>query len=204
MSSSRPQEANSALLLAVLMLLAGCARPAVPEHPRQASFEPPGGLDVGSTLAVYPGALDLMNRYLSVVVLVDTTATSLGCSGVLVTPSAVLTAAHCTCAKRAFTPSDREKVEEHLVQTVSSDITDEQKEQMAAWKIGVLGNARTIADSSRCLVRPIVLVISYVGAPVRSVPKEYQVSAVHPHPRFLSLDDHRDLGSKRAPRKSKP
>jgi hypothetical protein len=63
MNSSKPLKHNNPLLLTVLWILIGCAQPApIQDPPQQQPSEMPGELDVGSTLAVYPGPLDLKNR----------------------------------------------------------------------------------------------------------------------------------------------
>jgi hypothetical protein len=143
---------------------------------------------------VYPGPLDFKNRYLSNVIILNTNSADMpsGCSGVLTTPSTVITAAHCVCTKREFIPSDKEKVETQLKQAVPSG--GKEKKQQATWKDNILGNARTIANGSSCLSRPKVLVISYLGSPPLFVPAEYQTRDVHPHPRFLMLNGDGDKG----------
>ncbi len=196
MNSSKPLKQNS--FLTVLLVFAGCAQPApVHERPQQASFGVPGGVDVGSTLAVYPGPLDLENRYLSNVLLYNITATAIpgGCSGVLATPRKVITAAHCVCAKREITASDREKIEKQLDRAAPFNIkTDKGKRQLTDWKSNILGNTHTLTDASSCLARPMVLVIGYLEPPAPPVRNIYQASAVRPHPRFLSMDDNEDKG----------
>jgi hypothetical protein len=181
----------------LLLAFVGCAQPApLQDQSWEPAFEEPGGLDVGSSLAVYPGALDLKNRYLSnVIINSDSAGVPSACSGVLITSSKVLTAAHCVCAKRAITSSDRVKAEDQLNQAASSNTkADPAKKPWTQWRSNILRNARTVTDSSSCLVLPLVLVINYLGPPAKFDPAKYQASAVHPHPRFLSLDDDKGQG----------
>lgn len=63
----------------------------------------------GTELLQYAGKMDVTNRYLSAVIVATTdTQVPSGCSGVLVSPRMVLTAASCLCQPRKTSPSPGE------------------------------------------------------------------------------------------------
>jgi len=90
--------------------LAGCfsTPPVAPQDPQADFFN---ALLLHRKLAVYPGPSDIDNRYRSTVKVLTTAVGSgrlqdLRCSGSLIAPRVVLTAAHCVCPKRGIRQED--------------------------------------------------------------------------------------------------
>jgi hypothetical protein len=152
----------------------------------------PVGLDIGSTNTVYPGTMDSENHFVSSVMLVAVSSgrTRRGCSGVLISPRLVLTAAHCICESREATNADKEMTDSRLNAAFpSAGKNKAAKTKIAAWKDLILGKMHAVADTSNCLKQVDVAVINYVASTQRYIPSSYKGVDIRPHPRFLSLKD---------------
>jgi|GEM_PF-1948358 len=190
-----PRDWISSLVLVrwvlALLLICGCASPSPPRtEPSHDSMDGPIGVDLGGRATVYPGTLDFMNRYISnVIVLVGPGDDPGACSGVLMAPDKVLTAAHCLCMGRQVTEPDRSTIEARLDAAYRPNGRSEQaKRQKEAWKKGLVSQAQALMDGSNCQRQARVLIINYVAKTKSYIPSEYNVTAVSPHPRFLSLE----------------
>ncbi|KFE63168.1 trypsin-like serine protease [Hyalangium minutum] len=187
----RPSQRLSLLLLHFLWV--GCA--SQPQAPEQLS----GALFIGdSTSAVYPGALDAKNRYLSNVAIHTGAKREDGsehCSGVLISPQELLTAGHCVCMKRKLsTPDARAELDRRLREALpSSGRSAAERASIDAQRKRILANTATLIDSSLCAPNVRVEVVEYLPSPPDTPPSlrlgRYSGKVIHPHPKLLVLDD---------------
>jgi hypothetical protein len=179
----------------VLLVCGGClASTPMPqeEFPEAESFDE---LLLHRTLLTRPGPLDVGNRYRSTVRIFASKMAERAqelageCSGVLIAPRLVLTAAHCVCAKRRAVPEDKVR---HLTRAIGK-----QQEGTIAKADALKGvSIEFISDGSDCAKEVAVTTVVYEpprrGRGVGSRTQEYS-GTVLTHPDLELLYDEQSL-----------
>lgn len=151
-----------------------------------------GGPFLKSFTMVDPARLDLANRYLPAVVLKVPAKEKEGrdiCSGVLIAPRLVLTAAHCVCLQRNLTPEDRRDVKA----AVDKSSAREPKAQRDFRLEELMRTGSAFIDTKLCSNPTTVSTVRYLigqgsdNGVLRSENADIETEKVIPHPDFLII-----------------
>jgi len=172
-----------------LVISSGCVRSKVQENQPEDVISP-GGPFLKSFTTVDPAQLDLANRYLPAVALKvpakEKDAQDF-CSGVLISPRLVLTAAHCVCLRRDVTEEDRDKVRAAVYKASKDDPKKVRDSQVDEYMEA--GNA--LIDTKLCSNPTTVTVTRYLSnsasdeGPLRAETMDIRAQKIIPHPDFL-------------------